>query len=156
MKARSFLVVLGLVAAAVAGACSSSTTTYAVNGTCGPLAIGSSGVLFTIAGPCDLGQAGNFAIAATVDVTLGASGAVPVSIDAGFVQNGYVLYSKFSGTADVPDSGLLTTPIGISGTFTFQGGTGQFSDATGTAAADGGVNLGTTSANLTLVGSVTY
>jgi len=154
MKRRTILVLVGAAAVAVA-ACSSSTSTYGINGLCGPLAIGSSGTLITVAGPCALGGAGNFTLAAALDVTLGATGAVPVVADAGFVQGGNVLFSRFNGSADVPTN-PLTTPITIAGTFTFQGGTGGYSDATGSATADGGVNLGAGQANLLLNGSVTY
>ena len=153
MKRRTILVLVGTAAVAVA-ACSSSST-YGINGLCGPLTIGSSGTLITVAGPCALGGAGNFTLAAALDVTLGATGAVPVVADAGFVQGGNILFSRFSGTANVPTN-PLTTPVTIGGTFTFQGGTGGYSDATGSATADGGVNLGAGEANLLLNGSVTY
>lgn len=151
MTRRTIVVLVG--AAAAVAACSSSST-YGINGTCGPLTIGNSGTLITVAGPCALGGAGNFTLAAALDVTLGTTGSVPVSADAGFAQGGNVLFSKFSGTAVVPT--VLTDPIPIEGIFTFQGGTGGYSDATGSATADGGVNFVAGQANLLLNGSVTY
>ncbi|HMK72931.1 MAG TPA: hypothetical protein VK454_06310 [Myxococcaceae bacterium] len=155
MKARSVLVLLGL-AAAVAVACSSSSpTTYTIDGTCGPLTVGSSGAVFTVHGPCALGQAGNFTLGASLNVTFGADGGVPVSIDAGFAQGGNILYSTFNGIADVPGN-PLSAPIIINGAFNFSGGTGPYADATGHATADGGVDLAGLTASLNLVGSVSY
>jgi hypothetical protein len=143
------------ISGAVALACSSGPTTYAIDGTCGPLTIGNTGVLITVAGPCTLGAAGSFAIAAALDLPVGApAGPTPISIDAGFVNSNGTLLSRFAGTADIPAA--LTDPIEITGTFTFSGGTNIYADATGSATADGGVDFVGGSASLKLLGSVSY
>jgi hypothetical protein len=154
MKTRYAVMLLGI-SGAVAIACSSGPTSYAIDGTCGPLTIGNVGTLFTVAGPCTLGAAGDFAIAAALDAPLGGPpGPRPVSIDAGFVNSNGTLLSRFAGTADVPAS--LSDPIEIAGTFTFSGGTNIYADATGNATADGGVDLVGGSTSLKLLGSVSY
>jgi hypothetical protein len=148
--------VLGLVGAAtvVIGACS-STTTYNIAGLCDPLTVASDPLdssKLDITGPCNLGPAGDFGLEAVVGFVPGADASVPLSIDAGFVQGGAVLYSTFSGNANIG-----ATFVRIGGTFTFNGGTSQFSDATGSATVtDGGVDLTTLKASLLLSGSVSY
>jgi hypothetical protein len=163
MKTR---VVLGLaVATAVAVACSSSSsgpTTYAISGTCGPLNAELVGTSIALSGPCDLGPAGNYSIDAGLLVNLGACGDTPVSITADFIQSSSSLvHSTFSGQADIPcTNGTidLTKPIDVGGTFTYNGGTGTFVGATGSADAGGAVTASLTgfSANLALSGSLSY
>jgi hypothetical protein len=156
MKTRYVVGLLG--AAAVLAAACSSKTTYTIDGLCGPLTVASDAInpaQLDISGPCNLGpSAGSFLLGAVVEIGLGATGAVPVAIDAGFVQGSAVLFSTFNGTANIPTP---PTFVGITGTFTFNGGTNQFSDATGSATVtDGGVDLTTFKANLLLNGSVSY
>jgi hypothetical protein len=159
-------VVLGLTATlALAMACSSSSgpTTVAISGTCGPLAATLNGTAIELGGPCALGPAGNFTIDAGLLVNLGACGDTPVAITADFIQSSSALvHSAFSGQADIPcnDAGTidLTKPIVVAGTFSYAGGTGIYSDATGAADAGGAVtaSLSGFSAELALTGSLTY
>jgi len=154
MKTRYVLGLVGC-AAVLAAACSSKTT-YTVNGLCGPLVVASDPVnpaLLDISGPCQLGPAGDFSIGAAIGFNAGAVGGVPVAADAGFIQGGAVLFSTFNGTANIASP---PTSASIDGTFTFNGGTSQFSDATGSAVADGGIDLITFKANLFLNGTVSY
>jgi hypothetical protein len=164
-------VVLGLAAAlAVAVACSSSPSgpvQYTIAGACGPLPVVIANPL-SLTGPCNLGTAGAFTLDAGLAITIGAScGHTNVGMTADWEQGGSAMHSTFTGGANLPcvmDGGTatdLTQPIPISGTFTYSGGTGGFSDATGSAFADGGVvaNLaagGSLSASFSLAGSVTY
>jgi hypothetical protein len=163
--------VLGLALAGVlAVACSSSTApvTATIAGACGPLPVNIAST-FTLSGPCDLGSLGTFAIDAGLQINIGqACGNTNVGITADFAQNGTVIHSGFTGGANLPcplDGGTMadiTQPIPISGTFTYAGGTGAYSDASGTAFADGGVtpNFSGEGAALnvsfTLAGSLTY
>ncbi len=164
---RKTHVVLGLtLALAVAVACSSSSgpVTATISGACGPLPVTISSHL-TLSGPCTLGSLGDFTLDAGLSIQLGqACGNTPVGITADWNQNGSLIHSTFAGGANLPctaDGGTdITQPIPISGTFTYAGGTAAFSDATGTAFADGGVmaNIaaGNLSANFSLAGSLTY
>ena len=157
--------VLGL--AFVAGAvvaCSSSSgpTSYLVSGACDPLSATLVGTSIQLTGPCTLGPAGDYTLDAGLLVNLGACGDTPVAITADFIQSAGVLYSTFSGQADIPckaDGGIdLLSPIDVGGTFTYVGGTGPFVDATGSADAGGTVtaSLSGFSANLNLSGNLSY
>jgi hypothetical protein len=159
-------VVLGLtLVTALVVACSSSSgpTTYAIQGTCGPLPATLVGTAIELSGPCGLGPAGNYTIDAGLLVNLGGCGITPVAITADFIQSSTALvHSTFAGQADVGcnDAGHtdITQPIAVSGTFIYTGGTGAFVDATGAADAGGSVTASLTgfSANLALSGSLTY
>jgi hypothetical protein len=164
---RKTHVVLGLtLAAALAVACSSSSsgpTSYAISGTCGPLAATLHGTAIELGGPCDLGPAGAYTLDAGLLVNLGACGDTPVSITADWIQSSTALiHSTFTGQADVPckaDGGIdITQPIDVGGTFTYSGGTGTFADATGAADAGGAVtaSLAGFTANLALSGTLSY
>jgi hypothetical protein len=165
MRKTRVLLGLGLAAAAVV-ACSSSSgpTTYVVSGACGPLPVTIANPLM-LNGPCNLGAAGNYTLAATLQIELGRGcGNTQVGITANWVQGSSEIASTFGGGANLPclaDGGVdLLAPIPISGTFTYDGGTGTFATATGSAFADGGVtaNISTESlnANFSVVGSLTY
>jgi hypothetical protein len=157
--------VLGLALAGVLFvACSSSTApvTATIAGSCGPLPVNIARVL-TLSGPCDLGSLGEFTLDAGLSIDLGqACGNTAVGITADYAQNGTVIHSGFTGGANLPclpDGGTdITMPIPFSGTFTFAGGTGAFSDATGSAFADGGVTATESglTAQYSLAGSLTY
>jgi len=163
--------VLGLaIAAALAVGCPSSSsgpTMFAITGECGPLPVTISSTL-SLHGPCDLGPPGQFSLDAGLQIDIGQPcGPTPVGITADWIQNGSAIHSTFVGGAElpcVPDGGTatdITQPIPISGVFTYAGGTGPYSDATGTATADGGVTAdfsagGTLNANFSLTGSLTY
>src|SRR5450755_510474 len=162
--------VLGLApAAALAVACSSTSgpTTFAINGECGPLPVNISSTL-TLHGPCNLGLPGEFTLDAGLQIDIGqACGPTAVGITADWIQNGSAIHSTFVGGAQLPcvrDGGTatdLTQTIPFSGTFTYVGGTGIFSDATGSATADGGVVPdfaagGSLNADFLLSGSLTY
>jgi hypothetical protein len=164
-------VVLGLaLAAALAVACSSSSsgpTVFAVSGECGPLPVTIATPL-QLHGPCNLGPPGEFGLDAGLQIIIGQScGPTPVGINADWIQGGSVIHSSFTGGAQlpcVPDGGTatdLTQTIPFSGTFIYLGGTGAFSDATGSATADGGVIPdfaagGSLNASFLLSGSLTY
>jgi hypothetical protein len=164
---RKTHVVLGLALAGVlAVACSSSSgpTTFTIAGSCGPLPVTPSNPL-TLTGPCTLGAAGDFTLDAGLAIQIGqACGPTAVGITADWIQGTSAIHSSFTGGANLPclpDAGTdITQPIPISGTFTYAGGTGGFSDATGTALADGGVTAnvaqGTLTAQFSLTGSLTY
>ncbi len=161
---RNTLVVLGLALAGVlAVACSSSgPVTLAITGGCGPLPVAISSHP-TLSGPCALGAAGDYTLDAGLTIDLGqACGHTSVGITADWIQPSALIHSSFAGGANLPclpDGGTdITMPIPISGTFTYAGGTGAFSDATGSAVADGGVTASNSglSAQFTLTGSLTY
>jgi hypothetical protein len=165
MKVSTYI--LGVaIAATLVVACSSSTTpatTYAIAGVCGPLKVVQNTAAATptlnVDGGCALGPAGNFVLETQVPFQPGASGSITVDAGAAFIQGTDVLSSNFAGQANVHTSGT-TANVDLSGTFTYSGGTGKFSDATGSASADGGIVVDSTTLSITgslnLTGSVTY
>ena len=167
---KTYVVAALALAAAVAAACSSTTgpadagpTTYTIAGGCTNLPVTLSGASVTLSGICDLGpQLGDFVLDAGLGISLGACGDAGVTITADWTQGSSVLYSTFTGNADVPCSAGNSGTIPIDGTFTFAGGTGPYSDATGSAALDGGVAFGTSPTvpigpvDFSLTGSLTY
>lgn len=161
--------VLGLaLGLAVAVACSSSNgpTTLSITGGCSNLAVvlGQSGV--TLSGSCDLGAAGDYTLSVpSLPVDIGACGPTTIpSTVAVWTEGTAALNSTFVGNAAIPCDGGhidLTQTITLDGTFSYDGGTGMFADATGTGVVlDGGVQAASNGlsfvANLPVSGSLTY
>lgn len=152
MKTKLWILLLGI---AVAVAC--GKTTYTVSGSCPDLQVSifMSGGL-NLAGPCDLGPAGKFTFATNIN-SLTLNTVNQISIDGGLVSvsNASVLYSKFEGTLDLRNF-FTADFFPIVGTVTFNGGTGPYSDATGSAAVDGGWDTNAGTVSLLLNGSLSY
>jgi len=164
---RKTYVVLGAtLATALAVACSSTPlgpVLYIIDGGCPSLPVDLVADNVTLNGSCNLGQAGAYTLSASLPITIGACGPAPVTISATWTQSSTeVLYSTFSGAAFVGCNGagnIDVNNIPLSGIFTFDGGIGQFADATGSAVTDGGVAVSQTGfgpAVLTMAGSLSY
>lgn len=106
-----------------------------------------------IDGTCQLSHLGRTTFSAVQTVTFGATGSNITNVGTYTAANGDVLRATYSATGTFPDA---SGNVCFSGTETYAGGTGRFTDAMGTSQLAGCASVVTSTGAYELEGTISY